>query len=225
MNSVSCDTLRRDLGAFVDGELAGTEMLRVSEHLEECAHCATEVEDLRGVGSLMRDAAVSQPLPPSFAGLAGGVITRVRAESAQSWHSLFRSAIEDWHWVIVGGGAVVATFVSMVFAAALLLFGPVPVREDSLSALINNLGSPAGRLLIEATTAADRRDPMLMEVVTGSAGGGSDARVIPAMLGFPTERDLVFALTAALVHQGRGLVELARCPKASAATPSRSSTT
>jgi hypothetical protein len=215
MNSIICATLRHHLGAFVDGELAGAEMLRVSEHLETCSRCAAEVADLKDTGSLLRAAAASEPLPPSLAGLAGGVVSRVRAESAQSWRRLFQTATEDWHWVIVGGGAVIATFVSMVFAGALLLFGPVPVREDSLSALINNLGSPAGRLLIEATTAADSKDPMLMEVQTGSTSGGgaSDTRVLPAMLGFATERELVDLLTTALVPQSGRLVEFAKMPE------------
>jgi hypothetical protein len=140
-------------------------------------------------------------------GLASGVIARIGAEEAQSWRGFLHRGVDDWHWAIVGGGSVAATFVSMLFASALLLFGPVPVREDSLSALINNLGAPAGRLLIEATAARDTRDSMLMEVDTGDASSGGGARVMPAMLGLPTERDLVDALTAALLPQGR-LIEL-----------------
>jgi len=213
MIPVGCKSLEPFLNAFVDGELGGVEMIRVSQHLEDCGACAQEVESLRGVGGLLRGAAADEAVVPPMLGLAAGVIARIGAEEAQSWRGVLRRGVDDWHWVIVGGGSVLATFVSVLFVGALLLFGPVPIREDSLSALINNLGAPAGRLLIEATTKGDPKDPMLMEVDTGtpSSGGGS-ARVMPAMLGMPTERDLVDALTNAVVPKGR-LVELSAMPE------------
>jgi hypothetical protein len=211
MSPNTCDSLREHLGAYVDGELAGAEMLRVSQHLEDCADCARLVDEDRGIGGLLRETMLAAPPTPSLAGLASGVITRVRAESAQSWRNVFRRGVDDWHWLIVGGGSVLATFVSMVFASALLFFGPDPARPDSLSALITNLGSSAGRLLVEATPVGDDKDSMLMEVDSGNQRADGDV-VIPAMLGFPTERDLVDALNQAVVPQGR-LVELSAMPE------------
>jgi hypothetical protein len=211
MSPNTCESLREHLGAYVDGELAGAEMLRVSQHLEECDHCAGRIDELRGIGGLLRDTMLAGPPTPQLAGLASGVITRVRAESAQSWRHFFHRGVDDWHWLIVGGGSVVATFASMVFASALLFFGPDPARPDSLSALITNLGSSAGRLLIEATPVGDDKDSMLMELDTGNQRADGSA-VMPAMLGFPTERDLVNALNQAVVPQGR-LVELAAMPE------------
>jgi len=212
MNPVECKALRLQLGAFVDGELAGVEMLRVSQHLESCSNCTQEVADLRAVGMLLRDAAAFEATTPAMCGLAGGVIARVRAESAQSWRGLFQHAIEDWHWAIVCGGSVTATFVT-VFTSAVLLFGPLPVREDSLRSLITNLGSSAGTLLIEAAPAGDDKDSMLMQVDTGVASGADrEMRVLTAMLGLPTERDLVDALTNVVVPKGR-LLDLSSMPE------------
>jgi len=211
MSPNTCASLREHLGAYVDGELSGVEMIRVSQHLEDCADCASRIDELRGIGGLLRDAPLADAPAPSLAGMASGVITRVRAESAQSWRHFFRRGVDDWHWLIVGGGSVVATFASMVFASALLFFGPDPARPDSLSALITNLGSRAGTLLIEATPVGDDKDSMLMEVDTGNQRADGDV-VVPAMLGFPTERDLVDALNQAVVPQGR-LVELSAMPE------------
>jgi hypothetical protein len=213
MNPVGCKSLQPLLNAFIDGELGGAEMIRVSQHLEDCDACALEVDSLRGVGGLLRRAAADEAAVPPMLGLAAGVIARIGAEEAQSWRGVLRRGVDDWHWVIVGGGSVAATFVSVVFVAALLLFGPVPIREDSLSALINNLGAPAGRLLIEATPKGDTKDSMLMEVDNDAKPDGADSpRVVTAMLGLPTERDYLDALTNALAPQGH-LVELSAMPE------------
>ncbi len=208
MTTVACKAVHSQFNEFVDGELAGAEMLRVSQHLETCVTCADAVAGLRGLGAVLREAASVEAAVPPMLGLAGGVVSRIAAEESQSWRGIFRRGVDDWHWVIVGGGSVAATFISVVFAAALLLFGPVPVREDSLSALISNLGAPAGRLLIEATQGRDAKDARLIEVDTGDEFASAGSRVMPAMLGLPTERDLVGALTSALVPQGH-LVDLA----------------
>ena len=157
MTTVACKAVHSQFNEFVDGELAGAEMLRVSQHLETCVTCADAVAGLRGLGAVLREAASVEAAVPPMLGLAGGVVSRIAAEESQSWRGIFRRGVDDWHWVIVGGGSVAATFISVVFAAALLLFGPVPVREDSLSALISNLGAPAGRLLIEATPGTRRQ--------------------------------------------------------------------
>ena len=136
MTTVACEAVHSQFDAFVDGELPGTEMLRVSQHLDACQACAETVADLREVGDVAARGGLG--------GGGGAADARPRgrrglAESPrrnrQSWRGAFRRGVDDWHWVIVGGGSVAATFVSVVFAAALLLFGPVPVREDSLSAL------------------------------------------------------------------------------------------
>ena len=60
MNPVGCKSLEPFLNAFVDGELGGAEMLRVSQHLEACNECAQEVEGLRGIGGLLRRAAADE---------------------------------------------------------------------------------------------------------------------------------------------------------------------
>jgi anti-sigma factor RsiW len=178
-----CTVHRDDLGAFVDGELTGAESLRVAEHLETCSGCATEAERVRQLGSLLRNAAETDSPTPEMAGLASGVVTRVNAENAQSWPAVINRGFDDWHWIIVGGGSVAATFVSMLLVTAVLLFGPSPVQQDSLAGLLSSLNTHPGTLLVEV---GDTKQPQLVQVDTGAA----NVRVVPAMLGVD-EADLV----------------------------------
>jgi anti-sigma factor RsiW len=140
-----------ELGAFVDGELSGADRMRVHQHLAECSNCAAEAEALGELGEVLRTGAgTSDPEPGAFDGLAGGVISRVRAERAQSWHGFLDRCMDDWHYAIVGAGAVTAAFISIAFVSA-KRSSPAPERDDSLAALIANLNSPAGTLFVEAT--------------------------------------------------------------------------
>jgi hypothetical protein len=149
--TADCDLIREELDAFVDGELRGMELRRVAEHLDACRQCADEVEARRQLGGLIREtvaAGYGQPVP---AGLAAGVVARTRAESYFSWRAEFSRAVEDWHWAIVGGGAVTSTFLVMVLCVFVLFFGTATPNAASLSSLGNNLRSSPGSLYAEVS--------------------------------------------------------------------------
>src|SRR5688572_5048957 len=123
MISADCDVIREELDAFVDGELRGSDLRRVADHLGGCRPCTDEVEERRRLGGLIRDSVSGGYHHPIPGGLAAGVVARTRAESYFSWRAGLGRATDDWHWVIVGGGAVTSTFVAMLFCSMLLLFG------------------------------------------------------------------------------------------------------
>jgi hypothetical protein len=203
MISADCDAIRDALDAFVDGELRGEELRLVAAHLDGCRLCAAEVEDRRALGGLIREslsAAGQRPLPD---GLAPGVVARVRAESAQSWRAGFSRAVEDWHWVIVGGGAVTATFMSTLFCSALLVLGTLPPRPDSLSALSTNLSSPAGTMFAEVSPSGTK-DPslMLVEIETSAEPGSAWPATPLTMTRGAQERSWVDALGATIGSGG-----------------------
>ena len=169
MISADCDLIREDLDLFADGELRGDDLRRVSQHIETCKWCTDEVEAKRAVGVSVREALKGQSLDIP-AGLASGIVARVRAESAQSWRAMFGRAVEDWHWAIVGGGAVSATFVSALFCSALLVFGTVAPRAGSLSALGTSLRESPGAMYAEVSRiGALRPEVMLVQLETGDA--------------------------------------------------------
>jgi len=169
MISADCDLIRDDLDAFSDGELRGDDLRRVSEHVSSCRYCTDELHARAAVGESVRGAlginAVAVP-----AGLASGVVARIRAESALSWRAMLNRAVEDWHWAIVGGGAVSATFASALFCSALLVFGTAAPQADSLSALGTRLLESPGVMYAEVVPEGPgQRDLMLVQLATSAA--------------------------------------------------------
>lgn len=168
MISADCDLIRDDLDAFSDGELRGDDLRRVSEHVSSCRYCTDELHARAAVGESVRGAlGISAVVVP--AGLASGVVARVRAESALSWRAMLNRAVEDWHWAIVGGGAVSATFASALFCSALLVFGTAAPQADSLSAIGTRLLESPGVMYAEvAPEGPGQRDLMLVQLATSA---------------------------------------------------------
>jgi hypothetical protein len=162
----SCLDMR--LAEFVDGELNGADRLMVVEHLRDCPGCSAEVDDLRELGERLRLQApvLTEPL----AGLAGGVVARIRAERALSWRGLLDRAVDGWHWLLVGSSALGAATATTVLLAALLHFGPQPSRDDSIAGMMTTpplsvLSSGEGALYISSRssdTASVRRGMLVM---------------------------------------------------------------
>ena len=205
-----CAAVRPQLGAFVDDELVGVDMLRVRDHLDECARCRAEIETVREMGSLLRAAAGQHT--PDMPGLASGVISRVRAERAQSWRGTVARAVEDWHWAIVGLGSMAGTTASALIIASVLWFGPAPERGDSLAAMLSDLSVKETMFVVRP--AGQSWEQMAWRVAGGGdASAGSFSRA-PVMFVFPgaSEEDLVGALAEAL-PRGR-LMRLDSMPEA-----------
>jgi len=199
-----------DLDAFVDGALSGADRLRVSQHLASCPACAEAAEALTNLGESLREAATATSTPAELDGLAGGVISRVRAERAQSWRGFLDRLVDDWHYAIVGAGAVSAAFISIGLVSLMLEFGPMPERDDSLAALIANLNSPAGTLFVEATPISGKdRSSILMQVDNDLSEPDEEwsAGDVPVVLRYASEQELVGALTDVMTRNGR-LLEL-----------------
>ena len=208
----TCEALREQLSAFVDGELAGGEMLRVVEHLGVCRDCAREVADIRGLGEDLRDVASQLAPVPALAGLADGVISRVKAEAAQSWRGVCSRALEDWHWAVVGLGSMAATSTTLLFVSAILTFGPKPASSESLAALMNNLRRPAGTVILMATPNGHDQEATLMMLDNGGApASGHGLGTLPPEFTTQTDRDLVEALTDLVTEKGR-LVDMNAMP-------------
>jgi len=186
MKPLACQSLA--IGAFVDNELSGAERLRVAQHLESCAPCATEAEDLRRLGASLRESAAAIPATHELAGLADGVVSRIRAEQAQSWSVFVDRVFDGWRWVLAGSGALAAGLSSVAFVLVLLQFGPAPERRDSLAALIETLESAPPPAAPWATAVGDQ---------LVFAGSGDDLR--------STQQALAGALEDTLTRKGKAI--------------------
>jgi anti-sigma factor RsiW len=197
--TIGCVRVRESLGAYVDGELGAADRMVVAQHLSACPACADEQQDIRAVGEALRTGTLALPYGVNLQGLASGVISRTRAEDAQSWRALLGRASQDWHWALVGAGSLVAAVASILLVAAICGLGPRPDREDSLAAMLNNLRTPAGTLLIMAAPAWPDQAPMLLQFDNGEAGGSAEPAAVPAGFSSPSGSDLALALSLAVV--------------------------
>jgi hypothetical protein len=194
MSLMTCQTVVEELGAFVDDELSGARRLAVAEHLSRCQCCAAEGTALRDVGQALR--LESEYIPTSddlLGGLVGSVLSRTRAEQAQSWLALWRRAVDDWHWAAVGLGSVTGALVSFVAVSAMVF--------PSISRL-TQMNASAGTLYLMALPEDGRGRPVMMEYERG-AGAEDPQWALPASFGVGAERALVIELDAVLIRSGR----------------------
>lgn len=197
-----CTHVREHLGAYVDGELTGTDRLLVTQHVADCDVCADQLTELRAIGDLLRERAAACPAPPELGGLAAGVVSRARAEESQSWTAMFHRAAEDWHWALVGAGSVCAAVLSVLAVSVICVLGPGGERADSLAAMLNNLEAPSGTLWLLATPIGRDQVPTLMRLDRGGSASewALDPVVLPAGFSGPSGSDLASALSQMVVR-------------------------
>jgi len=199
MRTIDCQIVQPQLEAYVDGELGGADVLRVLHHLDDCEHCSAEAAGLRAIGLALRLEAPPEDAPLSFGSMASAVMARRRADQAASWSGLLSRAQEN-HWLMIGGGATVATLVSTFVLSVILAFGPRPERGDSIAALISNSRELAGNYSVSDEEA------ILMQVddvgpLATLASIEMPSRVVRGEA--KTEADLVDALLAVVTDKGR----------------------
>lgn len=143
LRPLGCQSAQAHLGALADGELRGDLLRAVSHHVEACADCAAEVEVITSIGLELRRGGDASGESSDLAGLADGVVSRIRAEEHESWRGVFERAADDLHWVVVGAGSLAAAFVSALIVSVVIQSALV-YRDDSLAGLLANLAAPPG---------------------------------------------------------------------------------
>lgn len=61
---MNCSETKSLLNAYVDGELDSTGSLTVESHVQRCALCLTEVENLQAISSAVENGALRFKAPP-----------------------------------------------------------------------------------------------------------------------------------------------------------------
>jgi len=194
VKKLGCSSIGRLLGQYVDGELPGSERLRVSRHLGVCEACAREVDAMGGLGDLLRRAAADDEAPAGIEGLASSVVTRVRAESAVSWAARFERAVGDSRLLWVGTGSVLGAMATMLVVAFAVFFGQARAMAGDLDTF-----GRAGTLFAVARAEDGRNDSMLVHY---DQAEGSRL-ITEEMLSGPTERQVVAALADLMTRHGR----------------------
>ena len=210
----ACATIRERLGDYADGEMNGAARHDVACHLERCRPCSDALEDIRAIGDVLRARADAPVNSMELAGLASGVISRIRAEDAQSWRAVLGRATGDWHWALVGSGSVMATVLSVLVVALTCQLGAQGEREDSVAALLNNFSAPTGRMLVIATPVGRAQVRMLMQADGASdmISPSLDPQTLPAGFSGPSGESLALALADAVVRPDGRVRELKSMP-------------
>jgi len=203
--SGGCLDVIRSLGAYVDDELPGAERMLVSEHLEDCDHCARELESLSGIGQALRLGSKGAHADHMLAGLASGVTSRIRAEKSQSWTATWNRIFDDWHWVGIGAGAVAGALVTLVAASSMLVTSITQLEQ---------MNARAGTLYLIALPQDGRGVPVMLEFEESLGTARFDTRVaMPASLGWQAEQALVAALDEKLVNSGPSLRHMSKADR------------
>ena len=153
-----CMAVQPHLEAFADGELRGDVLRRVSQHIEDCDLCGAFVAGVQSIGGALRGAQAQDPDPSMLAGLADGVVSRIRAEERESWRGTFERATDDLHWVLVGVGSIAAAFFTAM-SVSVVMQSSVEQRADSLASMLNTMSvSPpqlGGATIVPASMVPD----------------------------------------------------------------------
>ena len=97
-----CERARRNLNAYVDGELPEAIRDQLASHLERCASCAAEIQTIRSLKVRVRGLVRAQNAPPE---LAVNVRNRLRVSDRKPWWSF--SALGSHKWAMAAAMAVV----------------------------------------------------------------------------------------------------------------------
>jgi len=143
MKALTCAATRRRLQPFHDRELAFTDQIAVSAHLEWCDRCAASLADMRAVRTTLQALAPGRvPLAQSDAEVfTTTVVSRLKAEDDASLFSRVRAMFEDMRLGYAGLGAAAATAVCVVIMLSMMRFA-TDERPDSLAAIMNVLATP-----------------------------------------------------------------------------------
>jgi hypothetical protein len=184
MRPRACWQVRRQLSAFHDGELPVGDQIAVQAHLRECPACAAEARELDDLGSCLRSGALSMAVEPgAWEGLPSMVVSRMKAEDAESISGRTGRAFEDLHFVWAALGATGATVACLVLISAICYFAvtsPVGYNKNPMppsagmslpSAFTNDAFAPP-------TTLNEEDLVLLLDTVVTRDGRISKVRVV-----------------------------------------------
>jgi hypothetical protein len=177
MMARACWSVRRQLSAFHDGELPVGDQIAVQAHLRECPACAAEIREMDDLGSCLRAGALAAGVnPEEWEGLPSTVVSRMKAEDAESISGLTSRIFEDLHlvWAALGATGATVACLALIFT---ICYYAIP--------------SPAG----------SNRNPMVMNAQMNLPSASlNDAFPAAALL---DEEDFALALDAVVTREGR----------------------
>jgi anti-sigma factor RsiW len=105
---MTCRETRNLLNAYVDGELDSAGSLEIEKHMQGCAACLSEVENLHALASAVQNGALRFHAPQRLKKKVQGAI---RAANPDARRSIF-----NWRWASALAAAILIAVVSLQWA-------------------------------------------------------------------------------------------------------------
>lgn len=189
MKPRACLQVRRQLSAFHDGELPVGDQIAVQAHLRECPACAAEAREMDELGTSLRAGALSVGVPSKvLEGLPSTVVSRLKAEDAESISGRTGRFFEDLHFVWAALGATGATVTCLALICTIFAY--------AISSPAGSNGNPM-RVFIETQMSPRLGDGQLLLPSASPTEGYTPSPVNVA------EDDLVLALDAVVTREGK----------------------
>ncbi len=204
----ACRRMRRQLSAFHDGELPVSEQIALQAHLRECPDCAAEVREMDDLADGLRAGALATEVSPDeWQGLPSMVVSRMKAEQAQSISGMTGRFFEDMHlvWAVLGATGATVACVALIFT--IFYFGITSPAGSNMNPMVMNarmdLPSAASNEAFPAAALLDQEDLALaLDAVVTREGRIAKLEVIQPGGGqnalSPEERHAVLALLDAI---------------------------
>jgi hypothetical protein len=179
-----CRQMRRQLSAFHDGELPVGEQIALQAHLRECPDCAAEVRELDDLAACVRAGALSAEVSPDeWQALPSMVVSRMKAEDAQSISGMTGRFFEDMHLVWAVLGATGATVACLALIFTIFYFGITSPAGSNMNPMVMNarmnLPSAASNEAFPASALLDQEDLALaLDAVVTKEGRVTKLEVI-----------------------------------------------
>jgi hypothetical protein len=188
MRARSCGGVRRQLSAYHDGELGVEEQIAIEGHLRQCSECQAQARQLQSLSALIRAGALATRSTELDA-FASNLVSRMKAERAESFAGQTRRLFDDSHlvWAALGATGATAACLAIVFTLFSFVIRDSP---ESLRAMISSMSSPAG----------SNQNPFAQLDETMRLPSAMDD-AFPATV--TDGDDAVFALAAVVTREGR----------------------
>ena len=218
MMARACREVRRQLSAFHDGELPVGDQIAIQAHLRECPACAADVRELEELGSCLRAGALAAEVRrEEFEGLPSTVISRMKAEDAESISGWTGWVFEDLHlaWAALGATGATVASVAVIYLISWFAISPPPGynRNPMVANAAMNLPSASLSSAFPAEPPLDGADlALLLDAVVNRDGRIEKLEVIQpegAVKG-PTKEERQ-AVEALLDVMSRTRFQPARC--------------
>jgi anti-sigma factor RsiW len=131
----SCEQVRTDLSAFYDEELPVADRIAISDHLDACASCRLEADDVELIGEALQTTARVEDVAvmPGLSRLQTDILERWNAEERASFTRTVRNLFDDPRRA--SASVSVSVIASMCLALGAFVVAQSPIRHpESLKA-------------------------------------------------------------------------------------------